>query len=181
MVYDPNINKSLINSMPDGLTETIMIAHCLEKCDGTALGWPVNDGSFIDWGANPADTGTQHPVAGFGWPTYFANNSVRDKSGNYAGVPPPSIAGASTGAAPNGNQVGVYRFGYPDFAQGNLPFQINPAPGNCLPEVLASPHPASMLVGLGDGSVRTVSPGIQTTTWIHACNPRDGNPLGSDW
>jgi prepilin-type N-terminal cleavage/methylation domain-containing protein len=179
MVFDPNQNRSLISAMPDGLSETIMIAHCLEKCDGSNVGWGANN--YIDWGANPGDTGTQHPLPGFGWPTYYANNGIRDASGNYAGVPPPSIAGASAGTASNQNQIGVYKFGYPDFASGSLPFQINPAPGHCRPDVLASPHPTVMLVGLGDASVRTVTSGIQSTTWINACNPRDGNPLGNDW
>ena len=38
-----------------------------------------------------------------------------------------------------------------------------------------------MIVGLGDGSVKSVTSGISTTTWRNACNPRDGNPLASDW
>jgi prepilin-type N-terminal cleavage/methylation domain-containing protein len=178
MVFDPNINKSLVNAMPDGLSNTIIMAHCLEKCDGSNVGWNVQ---YIDWGANPGDTGTQHPLPGFGWPTYAANNPVRDGSGNYAGVPPPTISGATAGTAPNGNQIGVYQFGYPDFASGSLPFQLTPGAGNCRPDVLTSPHTAVMIVGLGDGSVRNVSSGITSATWKNACNPIDGNPLGSDW
>jgi prepilin-type N-terminal cleavage/methylation domain-containing protein len=179
MVFDPNINKSLAKSMPDGSSNTIIHAHCLQKCDGSNVDWNVQ---YIEWGANPGETGTQHPLPGFGWPTYAANNPVRGGGGNnYAGVPPPTIAGATTGSAPNGNQIGVYVFGYPDYAQGNLPFQINPAIGNCRPDVLASPHDGIMLVALGDGSARSVSSGISTVTWRNACNPSDGNPLGSDW
>ena len=44
-----------------------------------------------------------------------------------------------------------------------------------------TPHTAVMNVGLGDGSVRGVSGGISQTTWQNACNPVDGNVLGSDW
>jgi prepilin-type N-terminal cleavage/methylation domain-containing protein len=36
-------------------------------------------------------------------------------------------------------------------------------------------------VGMGDGSVRSVSTGITTATWYSACHPSDGVPLGSDW
>jgi len=36
-------------------------------------------------------------------------------------------------------------------------------------------------VGLGDGSVRSVSPSITMTTWNFAVQPNDGNILGSDW
>ena len=38
-----------------------------------------------------------------------------------------------------------------------------------------------MNVGLGDGSTRFVSGSISAATWAHACDPQDGNPLGSDW
>jgi hypothetical protein len=38
-----------------------------------------------------------------------------------------------------------------------------------------------MIVGLGDGSVRIVAPGIRTQTWKNACIPNDGAVLGSDW
>ena len=171
MVFDPNASKSLMNAMPDGLSNTIITAHTLEKCDSTNY-WGIVQ--YVDWGTNPADTGTQHPIPGFGWGTYAANNSVRDSSGLYAGVP-------AGGAAPTKNTTGVYIYGYPDFTSGSLPFQLTPGPGNCHPDVLTSPHTGAMLVGLGDGSVRTVSSGITTTTWRNACNPIDGNPLGSDW
>jgi prepilin-type N-terminal cleavage/methylation domain-containing protein len=42
-------------------------------------------------------------------------------------------------------------------------------------------HSTGVMVGLGDGSVRSVSASISATTWAGACDPRDGNPLGSDW
>jgi prepilin-type N-terminal cleavage/methylation domain-containing protein len=171
MVFDPNANKPLVNAMPDGLTNTIILAHTLEKCDSTNY-WGITQ--YVDWGANPADTGTQHPIPGFGWATYAANNPVRDSTGNYAGVP-------SGGAAANKNTTGVYIFGYPDFTSGSLPFQISPGGGNCHPDVLTSPHTGAMLVGLGDGSVRTVSSAVSVTTWQNACNPIDGNVLGSNW
>jgi hypothetical protein len=38
-----------------------------------------------------------------------------------------------------------------------------------------------MICGLGDGSVRFVSQSVSATTWANACDPRDGNVLGSDW
>jgi prepilin-type N-terminal cleavage/methylation domain-containing protein len=36
-------------------------------------------------------------------------------------------------------------------------------------------------VAMGDGSVRSVNTGVSTQTWFYACNPSDGQPLGSDW
>ena len=71
--------------------------------------------------------------------------------------------------------------GYPNFLDGSLPFQVQPAPGSCDAVVLASPHTGVMPVGLGDGSVRIVSPSISTATWLTANTPDNGLVLGSDW
>jgi type II secretory pathway pseudopilin PulG len=37
------------------------------------------------------------------------------------------------------------------------------------------------LVGLCDGSVRSVAPGLSAETWANVCTPDDGNALGADW
>jgi prepilin-type N-terminal cleavage/methylation domain-containing protein len=42
-------------------------------------------------------------------------------------------------------------------------------------------HTGVCLVGLADGSVRSVTPSISTTTWSNALTPADGQILGSDW
>jgi len=38
-----------------------------------------------------------------------------------------------------------------------------------------------IIVGLGDGSVRVVTPDITAATWFYAINPNDGQVLGPDW
>jgi prepilin-type N-terminal cleavage/methylation domain-containing protein/prepilin-type processing-associated H-X9-DG protein len=61
-------------------------------------------------------------------------------------------------------------------------FQVQPlAARTCDYTRASSPHPGGINVGLGDGSVRFLSAEISPTTWANACDPRDGNPLGSDW
>jgi hypothetical protein len=61
-------------------------------------------------------------------------------------------------------------------------FQVRPIPfGGCDPSRGQSSHTGGMVVGLGDGSVRFVAPSISPATWALACDPRDGNPPGSDW
>ena len=70
---------------------------------------------------------------------------------------------------------------YPNYTHGSLTFQIQPPAGKCDPVILASPHSGGMLVGLGDGSVKTVSPSISVATWLNACIPDSGVALGSDW
>jgi prepilin-type N-terminal cleavage/methylation domain-containing protein len=60
-------------------------------------------------------------------------------------------------------------------------FQVAPAVSACNYNVAQSPHTGVMNVGLGDGSVRTVSQSMSATTWWYACTPNGGEVLGSDW
>jgi prepilin-type N-terminal cleavage/methylation domain-containing protein len=61
-------------------------------------------------------------------------------------------------------------------------FQQQPAfLTNCDTTRAQTPHSGGMVVALGDGSVRIVNAGISQPTWERACDPRDGQPLGSDW
>ena len=67
----------------------------------------------------------------------------------------------------------------------NSKFQVNPTwagrNATCdfrLPTQMGS---GRILVGLGDGSVRTVSPGVSPATWWSAMTATGGEVLGSDW
>ncbi len=72
---------------------------------------------------------------------------------------------------------------YPQFTSSNgdgiyKGFQTSPSAAACNWYTTQGPHPATMMVGLGDGSVRGVQSSVSPTTWIYACSPNDGNPLG---
>jgi prepilin-type processing-associated H-X9-DG protein len=70
----------------------------------------------------------------------------------------------------------------PNFCDYNsITFQVAPAPDSCLDLVTQGPHTGSMNVGMGDGSVRGVSTSVSMATWMSACLPNDGIPLGNDW
>jgi type II secretory pathway pseudopilin PulG len=60
-------------------------------------------------------------------------------------------------------------------------FQDRPAQKDCDPTLPQGMHPGGIMVGLGDGSVRSVSPNISPQTWWLAVVPDDGMPLGNDW
>ncbi len=60
-------------------------------------------------------------------------------------------------------------------------FQNAPPQDLCQPQLLQSFFSGGILVGLGDGSVRTVGPGISQPTWGRAVDPKDGLTLGNDW
>ena len=60
-------------------------------------------------------------------------------------------------------------------------FVVQPVWSNCNPALPSSNHTGGIPVAMGDGSCRFVSMSVSATTWSHACDPRDGNLLGSDW
>ncbi len=62
-------------------------------------------------------------------------------------------------------------------------FQLNPTVANAQNSSGGgqSGHTGVMNVAMGDGSTRAVTGAVTGTTWANACDPRDGNVLGSDW
>jgi len=60
-------------------------------------------------------------------------------------------------------------------------FQVAPKQSACDPKLLQSFSSGGIQVGLGDGSVRSVSPGVSQATWGRAVDPNDGGVLGADW
>jgi prepilin-type N-terminal cleavage/methylation domain-containing protein len=64
-------------------------------------------------------------------------------------------------------------------------FQVNPTwagtNSTCDFRLASQMGSGGILVGLGDGSVRTVSSGVSGDTWWFAMTPRGGEVLGGDW
>ena len=52
---------------------------------------------------------------------------------------------------------------------------------NCNLNWFSSPHPSGLVVAMGDGSVRTVSPSISASVWGIVIDPKSTTPLGGDW
>jgi len=64
----------------------------------------------------------------------------------------------------------------------NSRFQTLPPNTNlCNPALTQMVHPGVILVGLGDGSVRTVTAGVSGASWWHSLTPNGGEVIGSDW
>jgi prepilin-type N-terminal cleavage/methylation domain-containing protein len=175
MVFDPVAPSPIATSMPDGTSNTIMFTHYLKRCNSDNQpieggdGTPHSGGDIAtQWAAEPNDMyWGPHCIPGIGYKAYAAAHGVTASTVNQ--FQPRSQ---------------FYRTA-PNFNLGGLPFQVNPVKmtdqfGTCILAISVSPHPV-MIVGVGDGSVRTVSPSMSVTTWVNACIPNDGNPLGNDW
>jgi prepilin-type N-terminal cleavage/methylation domain-containing protein len=166
MVLDPTSRRTILTAMPDGSSNTVMLGHRLEWCKGVAN----------DWDATPDQYGWYDPVPGFGYVTFF------NRRGN--GMSPNTQFGKGLHPISPGGNANVDFTDPPSngtMPTSGVPFGIGLSPAVCDPNVLESPHTGAMLVGLGDGSVRTVTSGISVSTWWNACVPDDGMPLGSDW
>lgn len=173
LVFDPNPTATgnaaptsppaspLELAMPDGLSQTVVFAHRYKFCDANGPGG-IGGTGYTHWWSYPRDADWgMNEVPAFGFRTY---RNIQTAAGQTVTM---------------GN-------GFRDYTSnaapaGGIPFQTAPAQGVCNFQMLQSGHPSVMIAGLGDGSVRSVSNTITSTTWYNACHPKDGNPLGNDW
>jgi prepilin-type N-terminal cleavage/methylation domain-containing protein len=92
-----------------------------------------------------------------------------------SGTPPaflPTLTAIAIGFAPGSTSSGTTLVPM---------FQINQKPSTATLGVAQGCSTAAMMTGMGDGSVRAVTQGVQQLTWSHVVDPQDGVPLGSDW
>jgi prepilin-type N-terminal cleavage/methylation domain-containing protein len=77
---------------------------------------------------------------------------------------------------------GAY-FGHklPDAAGNGVAFQVAPPASVCDSDLPQTFYQSGILVGLADGSARSVSSSVSPLTWRRAAIPNDGAVLGSDW
>jgi prepilin-type N-terminal cleavage/methylation domain-containing protein len=73
-----------------------------------------------------------------------------------------------------------YLHGWTTINRLDLLFQISPKAADCDYYNTQTPHQL-MTVGLADGSVRGLGPGVSQLTWKYAILPDDGHVLGPDW
>jgi prepilin-type N-terminal cleavage/methylation domain-containing protein len=165
----------------DGTSNTIIFAERYMVCNNVPNLWAMGDfriaQSSQTTGPNSgAFTITPafcwiSPVASTG---QFSPNSPAVATGTVQGRL--GLATAGTGYPVNGGMV-------------NAPtpvFQAAPSPTGalataCNPGLPQSAHSGVMLVGLGDGTVRTLNASITANTFYAAVTPAGGEVLGSNW
>jgi hypothetical protein len=87
-----------------------------------------------------------------------------------AGVTTPSRAGMTFQTTPrHRGTTGL-------FIENDGPIPLSPS--YCDPTVAQTPHSGGMLVGLADGSVRTLSSGMSTSAYWAAVTPLGGEVFG---
>jgi type II secretory pathway pseudopilin PulG len=159
MVFDPYATGQIWQSMPDGPNNTIMFAERYKK-------GPLSGSSFAEpaWALYPAadSWNPYYDVPVFGWAEYAAYEA---------------FSGPRTKKRFSGTNCSTAGVMASEASPGTVGFQIAPASADCDPTVTQGPHPGSIQVLLGDGSVRGISALVSAETWIHLCVPNDGKPL----
>jgi prepilin-type N-terminal cleavage/methylation domain-containing protein len=140
----------------DGTSNTIVFAEKYSRCDG---------------GGSPGGTwwmrGVFHPTASGGPSTSVPQDS-------FPGDRLSAVFGGGRGRDGTIWKTGVAS----KFLVQPAPFLLNPGP--CDKRLASTPHTV-MNVGLGDGSVRTLSGGMSPITWYAALTPAGGEVLDNDW
>jgi prepilin-type N-terminal cleavage/methylation domain-containing protein len=158
LVFDPRGNRSIVQAFTDGTSNCVIMAERYKNCSPS----PAHGG------------GCTMPA--------WAWNTIRNGGDCWSS---PTFGGYYSSPAPPNNppSAGLFQLncGGAAISFNNIPFQGGPAAQECNWYVTQGGHTGSMQVGLGDGSVRVVSPSMTILTWQRACNPGDGNPLGPDW
>jgi prepilin-type N-terminal cleavage/methylation domain-containing protein len=152
MVFEPRGTQSLEVAMPDGTSNTVIMAERFKNCNNVAGG------------------GCTLPA--------WAWNTIRNGGDPWSS---PTFGAQQDQNATGNGQYGEMNAGGAEFDYNGIGFQAGPSVAQCNWYVTQGSHTGSMQVGLGDGSVRGVTLGVSVQTWIFACTPNDGNPLGSDW
>jgi prepilin-type N-terminal cleavage/methylation domain-containing protein len=163
-----NSPADIVSAMPDGSSNCVIIVERYQWCGdydtngfASTPGWGETT-AFPD--GDPLDT-----------PMYGANYARQ--RGAAAGLwvdPNVPVTGARLPGSWNQQS-------FPNFGAGAIPFQTQVTALTCDLTLAQSGHSGTMVVGLGDGSARTVSVNISVTTWTNVNDPRDGNVLGTDW
>jgi prepilin-type N-terminal cleavage/methylation domain-containing protein len=172
---DLDAGATIARSFPDGLSNTVMIAEKYAQCNNSLFAAPgFEGGNYWSYWAVAKNSDPSH-IAGYaaGFPT--ATGAVPEASPIYPGIgttfwdqPPSPLAGP----------------GLISIGPGSKPI-YSPTPytgpsSQCDPRVASTAHIA-MQVGMADGSVRGVNPGVSGTTWWAALTPNGGEALGPDW
>jgi prepilin-type N-terminal cleavage/methylation domain-containing protein len=173
-------NGGLPRTFVDGTSNTIMFAERFQICTG-----------------RPAQTGTQvtaYNLWGFGLydkhiPAFAVLTPTTpaglQPTGQVAPAQSPPNGATSINATNNTPNAVRVRVGLNSSAtETTYPYHFQVAPRGaitCDPGVPQSPFVGGMQVGMGDGSVRTVSPNMSQWSFWAACTPAGQEAQAQDW
>jgi prepilin-type N-terminal cleavage/methylation domain-containing protein len=154
MVFEPRGTTNISAAIPDGTSNTVMFVERFRNCSPD----PAHGGGCT--------------LPAWAW------NTIRNGGDPWSS---PTFGGDNDGIWQLNAQGAEYSYPVDSGAAGSIGFQAGPSAQQCNWYVTQGGHGGVMMAALGDGSVRGVAPGMTVSTWVHACTPNDGAPLGPDW
>jgi prepilin-type N-terminal cleavage/methylation domain-containing protein len=178
--------RSLLTSMPNGLSNTSIFAERYAFCyaNGFGSGTGTVDDSHQDsyywhhWGYLQCGGGDEQAAVGYGWLTVYKELGIFFQGGcpgaDYSWTSPSTGVTKTIQIQPTMNPPTDAR------ASGTA---SSTDPNGCDSLLTQTAHLGGMSVCLGDGSVRSVTSSISPTTWRTVGNDPafQGMVLGSDW
>ena len=162
MVFATDQPRSFPKSLVDGSSCTILFAERAQICDTAAYGDVENFWACGGFVVN---------LPAFAYPGLLGVNKT--STGMFVPTMP-----VRTDA--QGQVLGTIA-GTPGLVTRPVSFQSSPANGSCDSSLPQTFHPGGMVVGMGDGSVRVVAPGVSQYSFWSAVTPAGGEVPGSDW
>jgi prepilin-type N-terminal cleavage/methylation domain-containing protein len=196
LVFTPT-PRSLVASMPNGLSNTSIFAERYTLCyaDGFGSGIGTVDDShqdnyyWVNWGYLQPGNGSEQQAVGYGWLTVYREGLYQPAGPGSAGLPAGYFQGGCPGAdydtsyvtSKLGNNIQIMQV-RPNMNPPTGAPVATTDPNGCTSLLTQTAH-AAMTVGMGDGSVRSVSPSVSPRTWrIVGNDPAyQGMVVGSDW
>jgi prepilin-type N-terminal cleavage/methylation domain-containing protein len=194
LVFTPTPG-SLVSAMPNGTSNTSLFAERYAFCyaDGFGSGVGTADDSHQDnyywqnWGYIQCGSGSEQQAVGYGWLTvyreglYTPGAPYAANPGYFQGGCPGADYDTSFVTAKLGNNIQIMQVRPNMNPPTGAPTATTDANG-CTNLLTQTAH-ASMTVGMGDGSVRSVSSSISPRTWRIVGNDPAyrGQVVGSDW
>jgi type II secretory pathway pseudopilin PulG len=211
LVFTPT-TKSLVNSMPNGTSNTSIFAERYTFCFANGFGsapskfgpTDIDDSHqdnyyYMNWGYIQCGDGSEQQAVGYGWLTVFAEGLFQASGPGSAGYPPGYFQGGCPGAdfddsytaSITGSNIQIMQVqpntipptGATILARNGVTSTTVTSPQGCDSILTQTAHQGGMTVGMGDGSVRSVSPSVSPRTWrIVGNDPKyQGQVVGSDW
>jgi prepilin-type N-terminal cleavage/methylation domain-containing protein len=188
LVFTPT-PRSLMNSMPNGLSNTSIFAERYAFCYANGFGSGVGtvDDShqhnyyWHHWGYIQCGGGDEQAAVGYGWLTVYRQLGVYFQGGCPGADYDDSWTTAQTGT--NIQIMQVRPNMNPPTGAAATGTVGTTDPNGCDGLLTQTAHTGGMSVGLGDGSVRSVSPSVSPRTWrIVGNDPAyQGMVPGNDW
>jgi len=157
-------------SIPDGTSNTILFSERYSVC-GDPSQQNVNESLYVEhiWAEDGQGAG----------PTFQYYQGATGPGGSLWA---PSFYAQAPQSQMNDPHKNLADYPWKYMALPQIQPPMKPSGGvQCDPMRLQAFSPGGIMVGLCDGSVRSVSPNVSQVTWGRAVDPSDSGTLGSDW